>query len=215
MHFYYFVIISPLRRDWTFISKNLIRCFLPGLVENIPVVLEKKDFKKFSIMYYYYFAIISTLRRAWPYIWKKKQLESSSLKDALCQVWLKMPQWFWRRRLLKVFNVFFLLPNYLPFEKGVALPLNKRESPSPKDALCQVWLKLAQWFWIRRQTDKQTDRRRTTGDQNFGSGELKMFKIETLRNIVPYIYIYTPISMCSDFIWIYGKLNVPDMKYSW
>ena len=22
--------------------------------------------------------------------------------------------------------------------------------PSPKDALCQVWLKLAQWFWRRR-----------------------------------------------------------------
>ena len=25
--------------------------------------------------------------------------------------------------------------------------LNKLESPSPKDALCQVGLKLAQWFW--------------------------------------------------------------------
>ena len=24
------------------------------------------------------------------------------------------------------------------------------EYPSPKDALCQVWLKLAQWFWRRR-----------------------------------------------------------------
>ena len=29
---------------------------------------------------------------------------------------------------------------YLPFEKGVALQLNKFESPSPKDVLCQVWL---------------------------------------------------------------------------
>ena len=28
--------------------------------------------------------------------------------------------------------------------------LNKLESPSPKDALCQVWLKLAQLFWRRR-----------------------------------------------------------------
>ena len=26
----------------------------------------------------------------------------------------------------------------------------KLESPSPKDALYQVWLKLAQWFWRRR-----------------------------------------------------------------
>ena len=31
---------------------------------------------------------------------------------------------------------------YLPLEKGRALHLNKIESPSPKDALCQVWLKL-------------------------------------------------------------------------
>ena len=28
---------------------------------------------------------------------------------------------------------------YLPLEKGLALYLKKLESPSPKDALCQVW----------------------------------------------------------------------------
>ena len=33
--------------------------------------------------------------------------------------------------------------NFLPLEKGVALHLNKLESPSTKYALCQVWLKLA------------------------------------------------------------------------
>jgi hypothetical protein len=35
-------------------------------------------------------------------------------------------------------------------EKGYPLRLNKFESPSPKDNLCQVWLKLAQWLWRRR-----------------------------------------------------------------
>jgi hypothetical protein len=35
-------------------------------------------------------------------------------------------------------------------EKGYPLPLNKFESPLPKDDLCQVQLKLAQWFWRRR-----------------------------------------------------------------
>ena len=45
---------------------------------------------------------------------------------------------------------FSLFPNYLPLEKRGALHLNKLESPSLKDALCQVWLKLAQWFWRRR-----------------------------------------------------------------
>ena len=39
-------------------------------------------------------------------------------------------------------NVFLLFHNDLPLEKGVALHLNKFESPSPKDALCWVWLKL-------------------------------------------------------------------------
>ena len=29
-------------------------------------------------------------------------------------------------------------------------PSFELESPSPKNALCQVWLKLAQWFWRRR-----------------------------------------------------------------
>ena len=36
------------------------------------------------------------------------------------------------------------------YEKLLVLHLQKFESPSPKDALCQVWLKLAQWFWRRR-----------------------------------------------------------------
>ena len=35
-------------------------------------------------------------------------------------------------------------PNYLPFEEDGVLYLYKIESPSPTDALCQVWLKLAQ-----------------------------------------------------------------------
>ena len=46
-------------------------------------------------------------------------------------------------------NVFSLFCNYLPLEKGRDLYLNKLESPSLKDALCQVWFKSAQWFWRR------------------------------------------------------------------
>ena len=78
------------------------------------------------------------------------KLESPSPKDALCQVWLKLTQLVKIRRFLNLVNVFLLFGNYLPLEKGGALHLNKLESPSPKDALCQVWLKMAQWFWRRR-----------------------------------------------------------------
>ena len=39
---------------------------------------------------------------------------------------------------------------YFNYENLLVLHLKKLESPSYKDASCQVWLKLAQWFWRRR-----------------------------------------------------------------
>ena len=60
---------------------------------------------------------------------------------------IKLAQWFWRRRFSNFVNVFSLFRNYLPLEEGRTHHLNKFESPLPKDALCQVWLKLAQWIW--------------------------------------------------------------------
>ena len=44
-------------------------------------------------------------------------------------------------------NVFSLFCNNLPLQKGGALHLYKLESPSPKDALCHVWLKNFWWRW--------------------------------------------------------------------
>jgi hypothetical protein len=61
-------------------------------------------------------------------------------KNNLYQVWLILARWFWKRRYSKIFNVFLLFSYYLPFERGYPLSLNKLESPSPKNNLCQVWL---------------------------------------------------------------------------
>jgi hypothetical protein len=58
--------------------------------------------------------------------------------------------WFWRKRFLKNFSAFSLFCYYLPLEKDYPLSLNKLKFPLPKDDLCQVWLKLAKWFWRRR-----------------------------------------------------------------
>ena len=77
------------------------------------------------------------------------KLESLLPKDDFCQIWLKLAQWFWRR-CLKFVNVFSLFRNYLPLKKGGALQLYKLKFPSHKNALCQVWLKLANWFFRRR-----------------------------------------------------------------
>ena len=84
------------------------------------------------------------------------KLESPSPKVALCQVWLKLAQWFRRRRLLNFAMYFCYLVIISLMEKGWALHLNKLESPSPKDAVCQVCLKLAQWFWRRCKCEKIT-----------------------------------------------------------
>ena len=46
-------------------------------------------------------------------------------------------------------NIFLLFYNYLTLKKGGVLHLKKFESPSPKNVLCKVWLKLAKWF-LRR-----------------------------------------------------------------
>ena len=69
---------------------------------------------------------------------------SPSTKDELCQVKLKLVQWFLIRRFLNFVNVILLFCNYLPLVKGWALHLNKLDSPSPNDALCWVWLKLVE-----------------------------------------------------------------------
>ena len=65
----------------------------------------------------------------------------------LCHVWLKLNQWFWRRRFLNIVKEFYIFYYYTPLEKGVSLHLNELESLSPKNDSCQIWLKLAQLFW--------------------------------------------------------------------
>jgi hypothetical protein len=64
--------------------------------------------------------------------------ESPPSKDDLCQVWLKLTQWFWRRRFLNDHTQFSHFCDYLPFEEGQVLCLFKLESPSPNDDLYQV-----------------------------------------------------------------------------
>ena len=62
---------------------------------------------------------------------------------------MKLAQWFLRRRFLKFENALSQFPLYIPFKNGVDLHLNIIKFPLPKDALCQDWLKLAQWLWRR------------------------------------------------------------------
>ena len=113
----------------------------------------RKQFK--SLNKYDY--IITLIKRRKKNLYEKllvlhlKKFESPSPKDALCQVWLKLGSVVLEKKFFLILSMFFpYFCNYLPLEKGGALQLIKLESPLPKDALCQVWLNLAQWFWRRR-----------------------------------------------------------------
>jgi hypothetical protein len=65
-------------------------------------------------------------------------------------------------KIFKNFQCIFTLLLLSPLGEGDPLHLNTLETPLPKDDLCQIWLKLAHWFWRRSkkckslQTDGQT-----------------------------------------------------------
>jgi hypothetical protein len=62
---------------------------------------------------------------------------------------------------------------HFPLGQGCPLHLNNLESPPFKNDLCQVWLKLTQWFWRRSQKCKTDDRRSEKLTWAFSSCELK------------------------------------------
>jgi hypothetical protein len=91
-----FVIISPLKRTWSFIW-TILNFFFSGIIctkfdWNWPVG-SREDLKKKSV-YIYCFAIISPCARVFPLIWTTL---NHFPKDNLSQVWLKLTRWFWRR----------------------------------------------------------------------------------------------------------------------
>ena len=106
------------------------------MIEIGPVVLEKKNFKFCN------FVIISPWKRSGPFIWTNFNPLHPRM---LCA------KFGWNgsvvlENFVNVFRYYW----YLPLKKGGAFNWNKLESPSHKNVLCQVWLKLALWFWRRR-----------------------------------------------------------------
>ena len=143
---HYFVINSPWQRVGPFIWINFTQgCFVLSIVEIGRQVLERKIFKLvnvFSLFHYYL-----PLEKGMALYLNKHELPSP--KDTLCQVWMKLAHFFWRRRFFRIGQYIFTIHNYLPMEKSRVLHLNKPELASPKDTLCQVWLKFAKQFWRR------------------------------------------------------------------
>ena len=101
----------------------------------------EEDFLKISSMYFSNFGIMSPWKRVGPSF---EQTWIPIIKGCLCQNWLQLAQWFWRRGFFKNFiNVFSLFRNYLPLEKGGDLHLNKLESPYKRMILAKFG-----WNWL-------------------------------------------------------------------
>ena len=98
-------------------------------------------------MYFCYFIIIPSLEKECPNL---NKLESSSPKNALSQVWLKLAQWSRRRKFFEIslmyFHYFVIISHWKKVKPLLCTHLNS----SPTNALCQVWLKFVLWFWRRR-----------------------------------------------------------------
>ena len=79
-------------------SLLLPRMLCVNLVEIGRVVLKTKIFPFCQYIFPISFLVfISPWKWVWLFIWKKTWNEFPSPKNALCQVWLKLAQWFWRR----------------------------------------------------------------------------------------------------------------------
>ena len=87
-----------------------------------------------------------------------------------------------------------------------------RDSSSPMETLCQVLLKVAQWFWRKRwkcekftnrqmdrdiQTDRQTDRRQTTGDQK---SSLELSALMLCAKIIRKLASVVPVKNVTEII---------------
>ena len=118
-----------MRIDWFFIWRMLCAKFGWNWLS--------VDFFNF-VNVFFYFVIISPWKRVGPFIW-------TNLNPLLPRMLCAKFGWNWLSRsgeedLFNFVNVFTIFRNYLLLEKGGLLQLNKLEFPSPKDALCQVWM---------------------------------------------------------------------------
>ena len=99
MYFPYFVIIST----WTLVGvlnlKKLEFLSPKDALYQVWLKLAQRFLSEkiflISLMYFRYFVFTFLCKKAGPFIWKNW---NPLTKDALCQVWLKLPKRFWRRR---------------------------------------------------------------------------------------------------------------------
>ena len=130
-YFLYFIINSPWKWTGPFNWRNLYQIHLRMLCAKIGQKWSngsgEEDFQISSNISA--ISLLSSLGKGKAL--HSNNIESPSLKDVLCQVWLKILE----KNILKYFSLFCF---YLPLETGGDLHLKKLESPSFKNALYQM-----------------------------------------------------------------------------
>ena len=135
------------------------------------------------------------------HIWEKLWLY-------LCQIWLnsgsREEEFF---NFIKHFHYFVISP-----WKGWVLNLYKLETHLPKDALCQVWLKLTHWFWRRWWKSVKLTTTTTTTDngQIFIRKAHLSLRLRWAKNSIRngFLQQYHPIS----FIWSVVKADTHSLN---
>ena len=139
-----------MRIEWFFIWTNLIESPLPkDALCHVWLKLAQSfwifKFLKFVIVFLL-FVIISPWKRG-PFIWTNLNSLHQMMHGA---------KFGWNctcgsgEEDFSFSSIIFAISLLFPLGKGQTLYFIKIESSSPKDALCQVWLKLDQWFLRRR-----------------------------------------------------------------
>jgi hypothetical protein len=108
---------------------------------------------------FYIFVIISPLKRTLSFIWRKL----NPLNPRIICIkfdWILLDG---SGEDFKKIQFIFTLSLLSPVGEGRSLSIKQTWNPFPKDDLCQIWLKLSQWFWKKSwickslHTDRQTD----------------------------------------------------------
>ena len=136
-------------------------------------------------MYFCFYIIIFRWKRAWSFI--LTNLTSLYLWVLYAKIGWNCYTSSGKDFLLNVVKVFFTIHTYIPLIQNVALHLNKIKSYSPKNALCYVLLKLAQWFRRRRL-------------YNFINSSLFLYHIPLEKSKTLYLNSVYPRINCTKFL---------------
>ena len=133
MYFCYFIILSPWKKEWpliwTYLNSLHLRLLCVMFGWNKPS--GSGDFLQILSTYFRYYFIISPRKRVGLFLWTN--LNSRHIR-MLC------PKFGWNRYCGSGEEDFLVL--FMNFPSFLIISPQKK-NPSPKYALCQVWLKLA------------------------------------------------------------------------